>query len=157
MHSVFWLGKYAQIRLYIEYLIYIHILILWIKVCQFFRNCVCNATHNDSFGLWLTAINEVHRRVYYIIDDIFVFFYRSLSDLCIESLTGYENMTQLVNYPGYGSYPGYGKFPGYWRPGIKTCINPCRKSRIWKLSRILRLSSKRKLNIIQYSTSYNHW
>ena len=50
-----------------------------------------DASDNKSFGLRLTAINEVRKHIYYILDDIFVFFYRS--DLCIEALTGHENMT----------------------------------------------------------------
>ena len=50
-----------------------------------------DATHNKSFGSRVTAINEVHKRIYYSVDDIFVFFYQN--GLRIESLTGYKNMT----------------------------------------------------------------
>ena len=53
-----------------------------------------DAIHNKSSGSGLTAINELHRRIDYILDNIFVFFYQFLSDLCIEALTGYKNMTQ---------------------------------------------------------------
>ena len=56
-----------------------------------FRNCMWDATHNKSFGLGLTAINDVRKHIYYILDNIFVFLY--ISELCIEDLTGYENMT----------------------------------------------------------------
>ena len=34
-----------------------------------------DATNNRSFGSGLTAINEVHKRIDYILDEIFVFFY----------------------------------------------------------------------------------
>ena len=50
------------------------------------------ATHNKSFGSGLAAINEVRSRTYYKVDDKFVFFLQS--DLRIESLTGYGNMTR---------------------------------------------------------------
>ena len=50
------------------------------KGLSFFRNCICNATHNNSFGSVLTAIHEVNRRLYYIMDDIFVYFYQCLPD-----------------------------------------------------------------------------
>ena len=46
-----------------------------------------NATNNKAFGLGLTSINEVRKRIYYIVDERFVFFYRS--DLRIEDMTGY--------------------------------------------------------------------
>ena len=51
-----------------------------------------NATDNKSFGLGLRAINEVRKCIDYILDDIFVFFYQS--DLRIEALTVYKNMTR---------------------------------------------------------------
>ena len=50
-----------------------------------------NATNNKSFGLGLTANNEVHKYIDYILDNIFVFFHRSY--LRIDAFTGYENMT----------------------------------------------------------------
>ena len=50
-----------------------------------------DVAHNKSFGSGLTAKNEMCKRLDYILDNIFVLFYRS--DFCIESLTGYENMT----------------------------------------------------------------
>ena len=49
-------------------------------------------THNKSFGLGLTDINEVRNIIGYTIDDIFVIFY--LSVLRIEALTGPKNMTR---------------------------------------------------------------
>ena len=60
----------------------------------------------------------MRERIYYILHNIFVFFY--LSDLCIEALTENKNMTRYIYLPEYG------KFPGYGRPGIKTCKNLCR-------------------------------
>ena len=63
---------------------------------------IFDAAQNSSFGSGLTANNEVHRRIYYIIDDIFVFLYHCLSELCIEALIGYKNMTRYGNFPGYG-------------------------------------------------------
>ena len=36
---------------------------------------MCDATHNKSFGMGLTIINEVNKRVDYIIDHIFVIFF----------------------------------------------------------------------------------
>ena len=50
-----------------------------------------NETNNKSFGSGLKGINEVRKRIDYIVADIFVFFQRP--DLRIEALTGYENMT----------------------------------------------------------------
>ena len=74
MNSTLRLVKYTQRLFYIEYLIYNQNLSLWIKGCQFFRNFICDATHNNPFGPGLTAINELHMRIYYIIDDIYMFF-----------------------------------------------------------------------------------
>ena len=34
---------------------------------------MCDATNNNSFGLVLTVINEVHKRIDYIIEDIYIF------------------------------------------------------------------------------------
>ena len=50
------------------------------------------ATGNNSFGWGLTSINKVCKKIDYIIEGIFVFFYQS--DLSIEDLIRYENMTQ---------------------------------------------------------------
>ena len=73
----------------------------------------------------IRAINELCKQIDYIIDKIFVFFCQS--ELCIEALTGYKNMTWCGIFPGYGelgiqicrnSYwgscrnPGYGNYPG---------------------------------------------
>ena len=52
-------------------------------------------------------------RIYYILDNILVLSYQFLSELHIESLTGYENMTQKEKFPEDGNFPGYG------RPAIK--------------------------------------
>ena len=73
---MFGLGKYDQSWFYIEYSIYTHVLVLYIKGCQFFRNCMSDATNNNSFGLGLTAINEVRKCIDYIIDDKYFFFYQ---------------------------------------------------------------------------------
>ena len=106
-------------------------------------------THNKSFGSELTAINELHRRIYYILDEIFILFYQCLSDLRIEALAGYENMTR------YGNIPKYGNIPEYVRPG-ENLYNFMKKSRIWKLYTVWKLYSIWKfhriwkLNIIQY-------
>ena len=50
-----------------------------------------DVTNNKTFGSGLTAITEVRKPIDCILDNIFVSFY--LSDLCIEYLTGYGNMT----------------------------------------------------------------
>ena len=75
------LDEYAQSRFYIEYSIYTHLLFLWIKGCQFFRNCVCDETHNESFGLGLTAINKVPKGIVYMYYDIIVLFDQCLNDV----------------------------------------------------------------------------
>ena len=49
-----------------------------------------DVTNNKSFGSRLTAINEVCKRIDYILDHVFIFFYQS--ELRTEALTGYENM-----------------------------------------------------------------
>ena len=76
MHSMSVLGTESKGWFYTEYSIYTHILVLWIKGCQLFINCMSNVTNNKSFGLGLTAINEVHKRIYCMLDGIFVFFYQ---------------------------------------------------------------------------------
>ena len=86
------LGKYGKSLFYVEYPKYTHVLILWIKGCQFFRNCITDANNNNSFGLGLAAINEVRKHMVHILDNLFVFFYQS--DLRIEALTGYKNRTR---------------------------------------------------------------
>ena len=40
-----------------------------------------DATNNKSFGLGLTAINDVRKRIDYAFDDIFVFSYQLLYDI----------------------------------------------------------------------------
>ena len=45
MHSIYVLGKESKSWFYIKYYIFTHILVLLIKSCQFFRNCVCDVTH----------------------------------------------------------------------------------------------------------------
>ena len=51
---------------------------LLIKGCQFFKNFMCNATQNKSFGSWLTSFNEVRKCKVYIPEYIYIFFYRWL-------------------------------------------------------------------------------
>ena len=75
MHSMPGLGREAQIKSYIQYSMYTHTLVLWITCYQFFRKFVCDATLRESFGSGLTAVNEVHQRVFFILDDIYIFFY----------------------------------------------------------------------------------
>ena len=41
---------------------------------------MCEATHNRSFGLGLTDINEVRKRIVYLTYNIIDFFYRYLYD-----------------------------------------------------------------------------
>ena len=67
--------------------------------CQLFRNCLRNVNRKKSFVPGLTVINGLRKGIYYILDDIFVSFYRS--DLRIEALTGYEKMTCSKKLPGY--------------------------------------------------------
>ena len=45
-----------------------------------------NAAENNVFGSGLTAINEVHMRMDYILDYIYFFFHQS--ELCNKALTG---------------------------------------------------------------------
>ena len=66
--------EYSQSLFYMEYSIYIPVLVLWIMGCPFFRNCIWDVTHNKSFGLGWTAINEVRKRIVYMTYDIIVFF-----------------------------------------------------------------------------------
>ena len=75
--------KYAQSWFYIEYSINTPKLSLRINGCQLFRNCKWYATQNKSFGLGLTAINEVRKRIYFILDDIYIFFYWWLYDVLV--------------------------------------------------------------------------
>ena len=75
------LRKYAQSWFYIEYYIYTHILVLWIKGCQLFINCKCDATHNKSFGLVFSAINELRKRIVNMTYDIIFYFYRWLYNI----------------------------------------------------------------------------
>ena len=60
---------------------YTHILSVLIKGSQFFINYICDATHHKKFGLVLTALNELHRHMVFILDDIIVFLCRLLYDL----------------------------------------------------------------------------
>ena len=73
---MFGIGEYAENWFYTEYSMYTPVLSLWIKGCQLFRNYMWDATHNKSFGSVLKAINEVRKRIYYVLDNIFVFFCR---------------------------------------------------------------------------------
>ena len=50
-----------------------HILILWIKVFQFFIKPVCNVIHHKLFGLRWTAFNELRRCIVHILSDIIIF------------------------------------------------------------------------------------
>ena len=74
-------------------------------------------THNKSFVSSLTVINNVRKRIEYMLEDIFVSFF--WSDLHIESLIGYKNITWYINFTGDGNFLEYGHFLGYGRPGIK--------------------------------------
>ena len=78
------IGKYAQGLFYIEYSIYTPVLSLWIKGCHLFRNCLWDATHNESFGLGLTALNEVRKHIHYILDNIYI--YISTDHTCVLKL-----------------------------------------------------------------------
>ena len=50
-----------------------------------------NADNNKSFGFVLMAINEMSKSIYYMLDDISLFY---LLDLYIEALIGQNNMTR---------------------------------------------------------------
>ena len=54
---------------------YTNVLVLVIKGCQLFRKCVYDGTHNKSLYLVLTAVNEFHRHIFFIIDNIIFFTY----------------------------------------------------------------------------------
>ena len=68
---MFGLGKYAQSWFYKVYLIYAHILVLWMKGYQLFRNCMSDATVIKLFGSGLTTIHIVPKRTVYMTYDIF--------------------------------------------------------------------------------------
>ena len=62
-------------------MIFIHILILWPNACQLFRNFMWNVNHHNTFGLGWTAVNEVHKRIVVLVDDIFFSFLRCIYDI----------------------------------------------------------------------------
>ena len=55
---------------------YTHVFILCINVCKFFRELICNVTDHKSYGLVLTATNEVHKCIVYILFDIKFFLHK---------------------------------------------------------------------------------
>ena len=54
---------------------------------------MCDATHKKSFGLGLTAINEVHRRIYYILDNILF----SSTDVYQTCVLKFEQGTKILH------------------------------------------------------------
>ena len=60
---------------------YTHILVLWIKGSQLFRNYMSNATDNKSFGPGLTSINEVRNYIVYLTYDMIIFFWQLLYNI----------------------------------------------------------------------------
>ena len=81
MHSMSGLGTEATGWFFIKSSIYTHIFILWIKGGQSFRNFMCNATYQNSFGLGWTSINEVHSHILYILEYIFVFLHQCIYNI----------------------------------------------------------------------------
>ena len=67
-----------------------HTLILLIKGCQLFRNYVCDATHNNPFYLGLTAVNELCKHIFYILDDIYFSFTKVYTKYCGSWLSNAE-------------------------------------------------------------------
>ena len=41
--------------------------------CQLVKNYICDETNHNSFGLVLTALHEVCKHKYYILDNIILF------------------------------------------------------------------------------------
>ena len=58
------LGKETNTSFYIKYLINTQILILSIRGCQLLSNYICDATHNMSYGLVLTYVNQVRKHLF---------------------------------------------------------------------------------------------
>ena len=67
------LGKEVKGFFFIQYLLYTHVLILYIKVSKLFRKIICGVMHHKSYGLVLTAAIEVRKHVPYILDNIIIF------------------------------------------------------------------------------------
>ena len=59
-----------------------HTLILLIKGCKIFRNYMCNANHHNPFGSGLTDVNEVCKHIFYILDDIHIYFTKFYTIYC---------------------------------------------------------------------------
>ena len=55
-------------------LLYTHVLVLWIKGCQLFRNEMCYVTNKNPFVSGITDVTEAHKRIVYIIENIIVSF-----------------------------------------------------------------------------------
>ena len=57
---------------------------LWIKGCQLFRKFICDVNHHNTFRSGLTYVNELHRHIFIILDNIIVLFFKRLFDiLCL--------------------------------------------------------------------------
>ena len=56
---------------------------LGIKGCQLIRNYMRDATHHKPFGLGLTAVNEVRRRIVFIFDNIMFSYTNGYTMYCV--------------------------------------------------------------------------
>ena len=83
IHSMLELSEESKSLFYIKYLLYTHVLVLWIKGCKLFKNFICGVTKNKSFGWVIIAVNEICRLIIYILDKIFVLFYRWLYNTAV--------------------------------------------------------------------------
>ena len=63
---------------------------------------MCDATHNNSFGSGVTAINKVCKRIVYMNYDIIVFFYQWLySQISLTYTWGLKQISVYVIYIVY--------------------------------------------------------
>ena len=81
VHFMLGLGKEAKIWYNIKYLMFTHILILWIKGSQFFRNIICDVINHSSFGSWWRSLDESLKLIVYILNNIIIFLLRCIYDI----------------------------------------------------------------------------
>ena len=75
-------GKEKNLKFILNTILNVHPYInIRIKVYQLFRNFVCDIMHNNSFGLWLTDVNEINEHIVFILDKIITSFYQWFYDI----------------------------------------------------------------------------
>ena len=118
-----------------------YVLILCIKGCHLFRSFMCDATHQKSFSSGLSAFNEVHRRIFNILNDIFDVMWQDKEinqDMEMNHNTE-TNHYMEINHNMEGLV---------WNPEEILVKNQDKKKRIWK-------TMIRKINIT-HSILYIH-